>query len=566
MTSSFRFLPRLAGALLLALVLAASASRAEVVLHAPEPITALLTPYLPEQAISPRRLQTMLGEILATEGYFSPATKMREEGETLRVDIDPGPRTLVTDVDLTIDGPVAESVKTGLQAGWRLPVSQPFRQQDWSTAKQQILGELLATDHADAQLLDSEARIDSETRQASLRAHYDAGPRYRFGALRVDGLHRHSPELVARYNRAAKAGDRYSEARLGELQRTLQATPYFSSVRVTVDRENAATDDDGGRTAPVLVTVRERPAHRFGFGAGVSTNTGARIEATYHTPDLFGQSWALDSGVRIEQKKQTAYTDVFLPPDEKNRRNGFGALAETSNIEGLKTRRHAIGVQTVQQRGSIEQQLSLNWQEERRDPDGAAESTNQALVPDAMWTWRNVDAPLDPHSGSVLQARIGGATKALLSDQDFLRLHGRWLQYMPLGQRDTLALRIELGATLADSRQGIPQDYLFRAGGAGSVRGYTYHSLGVKEGSATVGGRYLGIASVEATHWLTPEWGAAAFVDAGDAADTVGNLNLAVGYGLGVRWRSPAGPVGADLAYGQRTGELHIHFALAIPF
>ena len=287
MTSRFRFLPRLAGALLLAL--AVSASRAEIVLHAPEPITALLTPYLPEQAISPRRLQTMLEEILATEGYFSPAIKTREEGETLRVDIGPGPRTRITAVDLTIDGPVAESVKSQLQAGWRLPAGEPFRQQDWSTAKQQILGELLASDHADAQLIDSEARIDSETRQASLRAHYDAGPRYRFGALRVDGLHRHSPELVARYNRAAKAGDRYSEARLGELQRTLQATPYFSSVRVTIDRENVAADEDG-RTAPVLVTVRERPAHRFGIGAGVSTNTGARVEATYHTPDLFGQS------------------------------------------------------------------------------------------------------------------------------------------------------------------------------------------------------------------------------------------------------------------------------------
>jgi len=564
MSRPFRNLPRIAGALLLAL--AVPAGRAEVVLHAPEAITALITPYLPEQAISPRRLQTMLGEILATEGYFSPAIKTREEGETLRVEIDPGPRTRIADVDLTIDGPVDESVKAELQSGWRLPVGQPFRQQDWSTAKQQLLGELLASDHADARLLDSEARIDSETRQANLRAHYNAGPRYRFGTLRVDGLYRHTPELVARYNRAAKAGDPYSEAQLGELQRTLQATPYFASVRATIDREHASTDNDGNRIAPVWVTVQERPAHRFGFGAGVSTNTGARLEATYHTPNLFNQSWLLDGGLRIEQKKQTAYADVFLPPDEKNRRHGFGTLIETSDIEGLKTRRHAIGVQTIQPRGSVEQRLSLNWQEEQRDPDGAETSINQALVPDVTWTWRNVDDPLDPRRGTVLQASIGGASRALLSDQDFLRLHGRWLQYLQLGQRDTLALRVELGATLANSREGIPQDYLFRTGGTGSVRGYTYQSLGVTEGSATVGGRYLGVASIEATHWFTPEWGAAAFIDAGDAADTVGNLSPAVGYGIGARWRSPAGPIGADLAYGQRTGELHIHFALAIPF
>ena len=71
--------------------------------------------------------------------------------------------------------------------------------------------------------------------------------------------------------------------------------------------------------------------------------------------EVITQSWLLDGGLRIEQKKQTAYADVFLPPDEKNRRHGFGTLLETSDIEGLKTRRHAIGVQTIQPRGRVEQ-------------------------------------------------------------------------------------------------------------------------------------------------------------------------------------------------------------------
>ena len=312
--------------------------------------------------------------------------------------------------------------------------------------------------------------------------------------------------------------------------------------------------------------MRERPAHRLAFGAGISSNTGARTEANYHTPDLFNRAWVLDTGVRIEQKKQTAYADVFLPPDKNNRRHGAGLAFETTDIEGLKTTRQALGIQSIQQRGSVEQRLSLNWQQERQKPDGALTTTNRALAPNALWIWRNVDDLLDPRNGTVLQAQIGGGTKTLLSDQDFLRLHGRWQQYFPLGRLDTLAVRAELGATLAPSRRGIPQDYLFRTGGTGSVRGYSYQSLGVEEGSAIVGGRYLGVVSVEATHWLNPAWGIAAFIDAGDAADTVRNLNPAVGYGLGVRWRSPAGPIGLDLAHGKRTGELHLHFALAIPF
>ena len=158
----------------------------------------------------------------------------------------------------------------------------------------------------------------------------------------------------------------------------------------------------------------------------------------------------------------------------------------------------------------------------------------------------------------------GGAT-ALLSDQNFLRLYGRWQQYFPIGQRDTLSLRAEGGQTFADSRLHIPQDYLFRTGGTSSVRGYAYQSLGVREGSATVGGRYLAAGSAEYTHWLNEQWGMATFIDAGQATDDWQRVQFAVGYGLGARWRSPAGPIGADLAWGQRTGELHLHFSLAIP-
>ncbi len=552
--------------ILLALAIALPLSAGEVELQAPDEIVELLAPHLPEEAGNPRRLQGQLADILATEGYFSPDFESTAVDDGLQLKIDPGPRTRVEQVDLTVDGPLPPEKQASLQAGWRLPVGQAFRQADWNEAKQQVLAELLAEDHAAARLVDSRAEIDTETRQARLSAHYDAGPRFRFGALRIDGLQRYEPALIERYNRSVRPGEPYRETSLNSLQATLQSTPYFSSVQATLLRDEAEISPDGTATAPVLVTLRERPPHRIAFGAGASSNTGARVEANYHTPDLFAQAWELDTGLRLEQKRQTAYTDVFLPPDEKSRRNSVGGMAEKSDIQGLKTERYALGAQTVQQRGSVEQRLSLNWQRERREPDGAEAVTSRALVPNVMWTWRQVDSLLEPRNGTVLQVQVGGGAKALLSDQNFVRVHGRWLQYLPLGRRDTLTLRAELGRTYADSRHQVPQDYLFRTGGTGSVRGYAYQSLGVKEGSATVGGRYLGVFSAEATHWLDDSWGIAAFIDAGDAVDALTDVRLAVGYGLGARWRSPAGPIAADLAWGERTGELQLHFSLAIPF
>ncbi len=536
----------------------------ELALDAPDEIVELLTPHLPEEA-GAVQLQKLSREILSTEGYFLPVIDFAQSNDAVRLKIDPGPRTTVKAVNVTINGPIEAKIKDELVASWRLPIAQPFRQEDWDRAKQDLLSRLLANDHAAAKLVDSEAGIDSLAASAMLMAQYDAGPRYRFGELRYSGLERYSPELVERYNHFVRPGEAYREDKLSELQSTLQVTPYFSSVSVSLDPD-AAEGDGATVDAPVLVRVREQAAHRLALGAGVSSNTGARIEFAYHTPNLFKQAWSLDSGLRLEQKKQTAYADVFLPPDEKNRRHSVGVMAEGTDIEGLKTQRFAFGAQSVQQRGSIEQRLALQWQHEYLQPDGAQETDSKALVPNVTWTWRQVDDVLNPHHGIVLQAQIGGAAQELLSDQDFVRLYGRYQQFIPLGRVDSLILRGELGYTIADSRNGIPQDYLFRTGGTSSVRGYPYQSLGVEDGNAVVGGRYLAVASAEATHWLDNDWGIAAFIDAGDAIDALQDARLAVGYGLGARWRSPAGPIGIDLAYGQRISEFHLHFSLAIPF
>lgn len=551
-------------ALLLACVAPAANAQAWRV-EAPDDLAARISPFLGES--TGRQAADSLGkQILATEGYFTPRVAVVDADGGLVLKIDPGPRTQVSELDLAVDGPVDEKTRAALIAGWLLPVGQPFRQEDWNNAKQQILGELLAADHAAARLVDSQAAIDAATQRAALSAHYDAGPRHRYGALRIDGLHRFDAALIARYNHEVEVGKPYRAADLRALTARLQETPYFASARASLDLDAAEPDATGEVIVPVRLRVRERPGHRAAFGAGFSSNTGARVEASYQTPNFLDQAWDFSGGLRLEQKRQTVYGDVMLPPDRSRRQHGFGFAHETSDIEDLRTERIALGVQSIQQRGSVEQRLSLNWQRERRIPDGAETVVSRALVANATWTWRQVDDLLDPRSGLVVQLSLGGAARALLSDEDFLRLHGRIQYYLPLGARDTLTLRGELGRTFAADRLHVPQDYLFRTGGTGSVRGYAYQSLGIREGDATVGGRYLAVASAEVTHWLNDSWGIAAFVDAGDAVDALTDARLAVGYGIGARWRSPAGPIGADLAYGQRERGVQLHFSLAIPF
>jgi translocation and assembly module TamA len=76
----------------------------------------------------------------------------------------------------------------------------------------------------------------------------------------------------------------------------------------------------------------------------------------------------------------------------------------------------------------------------------------------------------------------------------------------------------------------------------------------------------MATGTIEYNHWFTREWGAAIFTDIGDAADTVRRLDLNIGYGGGIRWRSPVGPLALDLARAHDDGKLRMHFSIAVAF
>jgi translocation and assembly module TamA len=127
-------------------------------------------------------------------------------------------------------------------------------------------------------------------------------------------------------------------------------------------------------------------------------------------------------------------------------------------------------------------------------------------------------------------------------------------------------LRAEGGYVIAPSPDGIPEDYLFRAGGTASVRGYSYQSLGVNQDDGVVGGRALLTGTAEYVHWLQDTWGIAVFVDEGDAANTFADLKLEQGIGAGVRLKTPAGPIAIDLAYGKEVQKFRLDFSIGIAF
>ena len=523
-----------------------------------------------------RRLRQDITGILATEGYFSPQIRFETQPQRnpaqerqIGVLVERGARTVIENVSFGFEGAFADAVHSGeakalqrqhqAREDWGLAVGQAFRESDWDDAKNGLLESFRSDRYASAKLKDTAVKVDADAASAQISVTLDSGPAFRLGAMQVKGLQRYPRWLLDRYD-PPKEGESYSRTRLLDFQRSLQNSPYFASVAVQIE-----SDPEKAEAVPVEVSLTERKARDLSFGAGYSSNTGFRGEIAYRDRDILNRAWDLRSAIRIEQKRQLGYADIYLPPSEQVL-HSFGILADRENVSGVRTVKQAIGMRRTSHTGDTERRFGLNLLREKSVVDGELPETSKALVWSAGWTWRQVDDALNPHQGSILQADAALSEKAILSDQRFLRLAAKYQHWFPLTKQDSFILRLEGGQVLAPDETGIPEEYLFRTGGASTVRGYAYQSIGVPVQGAVTGGRVMLVVSAEAVHWLNASWGVAAFADAGDATGIWRDLNLKKSAGGGLRYRTPAGPVALDLGYALKTRRARLDFSIAIAF
>ncbi|MBP6059022.1 MAG: BamA/TamA family outer membrane protein [Nitrosomonas sp.] len=551
-----------------------------VIISAPDDIKEFLAKYfkLPTEPFTDNtaektflyRAQKEIRSLLATKGYFSPSIswsqQIQDETTKPEIKVDPGTLTRIGTVSIEFRGEITQASEKyqkrieQIRAAWPLKADSPFRSSEWEQAKSTLLSTVTQEEFAAAAIVTSQATVDPDHARADLSITIDSGPIFYFGDIQITGLTRYDQTLIT--NLAPfKAGDAYRRDLLHSYQIALQKAPQFSTVSVSISPDIAQH-----QSIPVQVVLTEAQSQRFAFGGGYSSNNGARGEINYRNHNFLDRAWNVTSMLRLEQKRQTFFTGIDTLPDQNNVNYSLGASLQTTDIENLKTIEQKVGVTRNYQTPETQMQFGLNWQREHKKPAGAINQINEALVLDWRWRRQIVDDPINIRRGDVTEIRVGGGSQLFLSDQDFIRSYARHQTWWPIGSQDVIFFRAEVGYTLASSRFGIPQEYLFRAGGIQSIRGYDFKSIGVQEGNAIVGGRTMATGTIEYTRWLTQQWGAAAFADIGSAADNWQKMHPFLGYGGGVRWRSPAGPIALDLARSHETGTLRVHFSMSVAF
>ncbi len=518
--------------------------------------------------------------LVGTLGYFSPDIRITREGganqrPVIAIAIEPGEPSVTGSVKLDFLGDIAQSTdadairqRESIRRDWRLPAGRTFTQGAWDGAKTQALRDLVARRYPAGKLAGSLAEVDAPNRTAGLSLTLDSGPLYRLGQMQVSGVERYDPVLVPRLARLPE-GSVYDQRRLVEAQQRLASSGYFDSAYVFVD------PDGDPAAAPVQVQVREAKLQKIILGVGITTDSGPRASMEHTHQRVPGIGWRAATKLQLEKKAPFAQTEWTSIPDEASWRWVALARAERLEDDELTTRGQRLRFGRTQAGDRIDRSIYLQY--DRAQVQGAGVSSaaqagdGSALSANYVWTGRYFDSLPFPSQGYGLGFELGGGTTLGENRQPYTRTVGRWLGIKSL-QRGRIAMRAEGGAVLAKDSAAIPGTQLFRSGGDSTVRGYGYRDIGIKLANGVVGpGRYLAVGSVE---WQRPllrgglpsEWEQTVFVDAGAVADKPQDLRPSVGVGTGVRWRSPIGPLQADVAYGVKTRQLRLHLSVGFVF
>ncbi|MGE3775217.1 MAG: autotransporter assembly complex family protein [Gammaproteobacteria bacterium] len=512
-------------------------------------------PSLQDQLAADAKQET--AQALRAYGYYEPQIRARLQRETgscpvLEIAVQPGPRVRLQDVEISLTGAAAtDEAFAALLTTLPLKADTPLNHGRYDGAKARI--ESWAADHGyfDGRFTLHELRVQASRRRASARLVFDSGARYDFGELRLtQSPHALSEDLVRRFL-DYDAGEPYTSARITAMNDALRRSDYFDSIDIR-PRIGARVGGSGAGTVPLDVTLVPRKRHSFSAGVGFSTDEALRTRFEYLDRRFNDRGHRILAGARASGVAQQFSTEYRVP--RARPRNEWLSLQAGLRREEVDTfdtiEAQATLSETRERPFDFVETRFVELNQQHFDIAGQND-TAFFLTPGLRYAKTSLDDEVYPTHGYRLRAELKGASEALASDTDVVRalLSAAYIGTLPW--RDRLLLRTDLGALWAGEFRQLTPSLRFFTGGDASIRGYDFQDLGpVDEDGNVVGGRYLGVASVEYERVLSKRWSVAAFTDAGNAFGGIGrDTGIKTSVGLGLRWRSPIGPIRADLAH-----------------
>jgi len=436
-----------------------------------------------------------------------------------------------------------------------------------------------------------ESQVDtSQPGRARIVYRVEPGEFVRVGNVIIAGLLHTREQLVADVVRRAgvESGEPLSRGRMLEAQRGLYELGLFRRVEVVpMPGHEFRTERN------IVIRCEEGEQKSYLFGLGYSNVDAARLILGWSHLNLLGRAYGFSVEVSLSQSQQQ-YSLAL----RKRRIFGLpvpGYLAIYRTDEVLAERdllRRGLWIDFgdrlkrplrpwFRYEYEIIQPENLPIDPGTQLPAEFQESKVASITPSIEWDTR--DNPLSPNTGVFASASAQYAFPAFLADEHFLKLQIGGTIYKPIW-RGFAAAGLRLGAIEPFGKgPDIPQNlqipfaYRFFAGGRTSNRAFDTDELGIPGQTIVdgnpVGGNALILLNIQYRRRIAGDFFAEIFVDAGNvwaSPSRVALGDIRWGPGLGIQYRTPAGPLRAEYAWkvdpqpGESQGQFFVSFG--VPF
>ncbi|MFC3195662.1 autotransporter assembly complex family protein [Marinicella sediminis] len=482
-------------------------------------------------------------------GYFNPDTTINSplgsDCQPIRLTIDPGQVTLISQLNLEITGEGADLPWWQEAAkNHQLQVGKPLIQSAYEAVKKKWLNQADELFYQDAGFTVQQIRVQADTNQAAVELSFNTGIRYRLKNITIKEEPAVLDNDLLNHLLPLESGQYISRSELYDVQQKLNSSGYFNQVLFDVrqDEHFAATLD---------LVVMLSPAAKFDYSAGVgfSTDAGAKASFQYnnHRVNKMGHQYQLNlQGSELASDLNMSYK-IPAQQNPTNQWYGLHLAYKDEETDQVSREIRKWGISETRISDNHWQNINfLDWVQESFDT-GVASGKTVLYVPGTSWSLTQADDVSRPYRGYRMQAELKLASTDLLSDASFAQFtfNGKYIH--GLGEAGRLLYRMQLGSTATSDFEQLPTSYRFYAGGDQSIRGFDYEQVTPRnEQGDAIGGKHLLTGSVEYEHPLAAQWAAAVFTDFGDAFSK--ELDFKQSVGAGIRWFSPIGPIRLDLA------------------
>ncbi|OGP93508.1 MAG: outer membrane protein assembly factor BamA [Deltaproteobacteria bacterium RBG_16_48_10] len=401
-----------------------------------------------------------------------------------------------------------------------------------------------------------ETSIDSKNLIVSLTFEIEKKKRVSFEKIQISGNAKTRDKVVRRELLVAE-GELYNATGLNLTRDRLKRTGYFKEVDLATTR--GSTDDK----INLDVKVEEAPSGALSFGIGYSSLDKVIGSASVSDRNLFGlgYSGSLRFALgRLTKNFRFSFTDPYFLGYRYSA--GTDLYHETREFDTYSYKITGGDIRlgkelTPKLRADLIYKLEninvYNISDEASFFVQAQAGEKMTSALGITFTRDTRDDFFAPNRGSKLSLSVMDAGGILGGDNYFVKslFTGSWFYPLPL--KMVYNLRAQLGSIQSYGGRETPIYEKFFVGGLTTMRGFEYGRAGpVDETGESIGASRMLVFNNELVFPLSREIGlrGAVFLDFGKGANSWSKLfPLRIGYGVGIRWFSPFGPIHIDIGF-----------------